>query len=134
MTDDRADENEALDDELKEPAFDLRDRTFDFALRIIRLYKALPDSGEAHVLGKQLLRSGTSVGANYREAHRGRSKPEFSSKIGDCLKALDETSYWLDLLSHAQIVPAAKLTNLQDENHQLLAIFTTIAKKTKANL
>jgi four helix bundle protein len=132
MNDDQVAENESLDEELREPAFDLRDRTFDFALRIIRLYNALPESDEARVLGKQLLRSGTSVGANYREAHRGRSKPEFILKIGDCLKELDETSYWLDLLSHANIVPAAKLANLQDETHQLLAIFTTIAKKTKA--
>lgn len=134
MNNNQADGNEPLEDELKEPAFDLRDRTFDFSLRIIRLYTALPGSDEARVLGKQLLRSGTSVGANYREAHRGRSKPEFISKIGDCLKELDETNYWLDLLSHANIVPAAKLANLQDETHQLLAIFTTIAKKTKANL
>ena len=134
MNDDQAAENESLDEELREPAFDLRDRTFDFALRIIRLFSALPKTDEAGILGKQLLRSGTSVGANYREAHRGRSKPEFISKIGDCLKELDETSYWLDLLSHANIVPAAKLANLLDETHQLLAIFTTIAKKTKASL
>lgn len=134
MNDDQAAENESLDEDSREPAFDLRDRTFDFALRIIRLFSALPKTDEAGILGKQLLRSGTSVGAHYREAHRGRSKAEFVSKIGDCLKELDETSYWLDLLSHANILAAAKLANLQDETHQLLAIFTTIAKKTKASL
>ena len=108
-------------------------RTFDFALRIIRLFKALPQIDEARVLGKQVLRSGTAVGANYREAHRGRSKPEFISKIGDCLKELDETSYLLDLLAHARMVPAPRLASLLDETHQLLAIFSTISKKSKAN-
>lgn len=122
---------ESQEDDLREPAFDLRDRTFDFALRIVRLYNFLPDTQEARLLGEQVLRSGTSVGAHYREAHRGRSKPEFSAKIGDCLKELDQTSYWLDLLAHANILPANRLAHLQDESHQLLAIFTTIAKKSK---
>lgn len=126
--------NDLLEDDLREPAFDLRDRTFDFALRIVRLFTSLPRSEEACVLGKQLLRSGTSVGANYREAHRGRSKPEFIAKIGDCLKELDETLYWLDLLAHTNIVPSPRLSGLQDETYQLLAIFTTISKKTKSNL
>ena len=134
MNEDQASENESIEDEAREPAFDLRDRTFDFSLRIIRLFTSLPHTDEARVLGKQALRSGTAVGANYREAHRGRSKPEFISKIGDCLKELDETSYWLDLLAHANIVPANRLSHLQDETHQLLAIFTTIAKKTKASI
>ena len=127
-------EMDSPEDEAQEPAFDLRDRTFDFALRIIRLFAALPKTDQAIILGKQVLRSGTSVGANYREAHRGRSKPEFISKIGDCLKELDETSYWLDLLAHSNILPPTRLSNLQDETHQLLAIFTTISKKSKANL
>ena len=83
------------------------------------------------MLGRQALRSGTSVGANYREACRARSKPEFIAKIGDCLKELDETAYWLELLVEAEIIPATKLTALHDECDQLLAIFTTIAKKTK---
>ena len=76
----------------------LGQRTMDFGLRIIRMYGALPKSEEARVLGKQALRSGTSVGANYREAQRARSKSEFISKIGDCLKELDETAYWLELI------------------------------------
>lgn len=112
---------------------DLQIRTKDFALRVIRMYSALPKSTEAQVLGKQVLRSGTSVGANYREANRSRSKPEFIAKIGDCLKELDETSYWLELLAESSIVPNAKLAHLRDECDQLLAIFTTISKKTKAN-
>jgi len=112
---------------------DLQIRTKEFALRVIRMYSALPKSTEAQVLGKQVLRSGTSVGANYREANRARSKPEFIAKIGDCLKELDETAYWLELLAESSLVPNAKLADLHDECDQLLAIFTTISKKTKAN-
>jgi four helix bundle protein len=112
---------------------DLQIRTKEFALRVIRMYSALPKSTEAQVLGKQVLRSGTSVGANYREANRARSRPEFIAKIGDCLKELDETAYWFDLLAESLIVPQAKLVELRDECDQLLAIFTTISKKAKTN-
>lgn len=112
---------------------DLRDRTKAFALRVIRMYSALPKTTVAQVLGKQSLRSGTSVGANYREAHRARSKPEFISKIGDCLKELDETAFWLELLVEGLVVPPAKLAPLRDECDQLLAIFTTISIKSKSN-
>lgn len=134
INDDQNAEAESFEPESREPAFDLRDRTFDFALRIIRLFSALPQSGEARFLGEQLLRSGTAVGADYREAHRGRAKPEFVAKIADCLKSLDETAYWIDLLIHANVVPATRLSSLQDETHQLLAIFTTISKRTKVSL
>ena len=70
---------------------DLKDRTKKFALGVIGMYLALPKTTVAQVLGKQVLRSGTSVGANYREASRGRSKAEFVAKMGDCLKELDKT-------------------------------------------
>jgi four helix bundle protein len=83
------------------------------------------------VLGKQALRSGTSVGANYREAHRARSKAEFISKIGDCLKEGDETLYWLELLVEESFVPAKRLQPLVDEANELVAIFTTISKRAK---
>lgn len=116
----------------KEPPFDLRDRTKDFALRIVRMFTDLPETDEARILGEQALRSGTAVGAHYREAHRHRGKPEFHSKISECLKELDETAYWLELLIDGRLVPAAKLSSLQDETHQLLAILTTIAKNAKA--
>ena len=106
-------------------------RTKEFALRVIRLYTALPKRMEAQVLGRQVLRSGTSVGANYREAQRSRSRLEFVSKIGDCLKELDETAYWLELLAESNAVPAARLGPLGDECDQLLAILTTISKKAK---
>lgn len=108
-------------------------RTKEFALRVIRVYSALPKSTEAQVLGKQVLRSGTSIGANYREASRSRSKPEFIAKVGDCLKELDETAYWLELLAESSVVPTAKLADLRDECNQLLAIFTAISKKAKAS-
>jgi four helix bundle protein len=121
------------DEEKKQEPKDLQIRTKEFALRVIRMYSSLPKSTEAQVLGKQVLRSGTSVGANYREANRARSKPEFIAKIGDCLKELDETAYWFELLVESSLVPTAKLADLRDECDQLLAIFTTISKKAKAN-
>ena len=113
------------------PPYELRERTKLFGLRIVRMFVALPKTDEARVLGKQVLRSGTSVGANYREAHRARSKPEFISKVGDCLKELDESAYWLELLTESGIVPPAKLASLQDEANQLIAILTTISKSAK---
>ena len=112
---------------------DLQVRSREFALRVIRMFVALPKTTEAQVLGKQVLRSGTSVGANYREANRSRSKAEFVAKIGDCLKELDETAYWLELFVESSIVPDVKLADPQDECDRRLAIFTTISKKTKAN-
>jgi four helix bundle protein len=112
---------------------DLVERTTEFALRVVKMFVALPKTEEARVLGKQVLGSGTSVGANYREAQRARSKAEFISKIGDCLKELDETSYWLELLVRSDIVPETKLAALRNENNQLLAIFTTISKKAKGS-
>jgi four helix bundle protein len=97
------------------------------------MYSALPKSTEARVLSKQVLRSGTSIGANYREANRSRSKLEFVAKIGDCLKELDETAYWLEPLAESSMVPKARLAELRDECDKLLPIFTTISKKAKAN-
>src|ERR1035441_10670395 len=110
---------------------DLKIRTKAYARRIIHLYTSLPKETVAQVLGKQLLRSGTSVGANYREANRGRSKAEFISKMGDSLKELEETAYWLELLTDERIVRRAKMELLLDETSQLNAIFTTIIKKSR---
>ncbi len=89
------------------------------------------ETREAQVLGKQLLRSGTSVGANYREAHRGRSKPEFIAKCGDSLRELEESAYWLELLVDAGLADAAKLQLLRQECDELTAIFVTIIKKAR---
>src|ERR1039457_1198234 len=113
-------------------AKDLKLRTKAFALRVIKMSSKLPKSDAvAQVLGKQVLRSGTSVGANYREASRGRSKAEFISKISDCLKEIEETEYWLELLVDSGVVAAAQMADLLDETRQLIAIFTTIDKNAK---
>ena len=113
---------------------DLRLRTKEFALRIIRMFTALPRTEVAQVLGKQVLRSGTSVGANYCEAYRARSRAEFIAKMGDCLKELDETLYWLELLIEAGIISQHKLSGLVDETHQITAIFVSIINTTKRSL
>jgi len=91
-------------------------------LRIIRLFGTLPKTTEAQLLGKQLLRSGTSVGANYREAHRGRNKPEFIAKCGDSRREPEESSYWLELLVEGGIVAAKDLQLLRRECDELTAI------------
>ena len=111
---------------------ELKTRTRSYALDVIRLYTALPRSPVEQVLGKQFLRAGTSVGANYREACRARSDAEFTAKIGDSLKELEETMYWLELLQDSTGTPNGKLAALIDETNQLTAIFTTITKKVKA--
>ena len=111
---------------------DLRDRTKDFALRIMRMFSSLPKTTEAQTLGKQVLRSGTAAGANYREAYRGRSKAEFISKCGDSLRELEETGCWLELLVDGKIVKPTKLSALRQECNELIAIFVTILKRSKA--
>ena len=83
------------------------------------------------MLGKQVLRSGTSIGANYREAHRGRSKAEFIAKVGDSLRELGETAYWLELLVEGKIGTTSKLEPLHKETDELTAIFVTILKRSK---
>lgn len=113
-------------------SLDLRERTKAFALRIIKLYTALPKSTEAQVLGKQVLRSGTSVGAHYREATRARSSAEFISKIEGGLQELEETVYWIELLSDAKIFTPEKLKNLLEEADALIAILVTCVKTAKA--
>lgn len=118
---------------MAEDKHDLRNRTKAFALRIIRLYAALPKTTEAQVIGKQLLRSGTSVGAHYREASRAKSTPDFISKMQGGLQELDETDYWLELLGDSKIVPYARLTDLRTEANELIAIFVASVKTAKKN-
>jgi four helix bundle protein len=110
---------------------DLRERTTDFALRIMRLYGALPKTGMAQILGKQILRNGTSVGAQYREARRSRSNAEFVSKMGGALQEIEETAYWLELLIKGNIVPAKRLDDLYHETNELTAIFYSSIKTAK---
>jgi four helix bundle protein len=111
---------------------DLKKRTRHFAIRIIRLYSVLPKSTEAQVLGTQVLRSGTSVGAQYREAQHAKSDADFISKIEGSLQELEETAYWLELIEEMQLFPAKKLEPIYAETRELIAIFVTIAKNTKA--
>lgn len=110
---------------------DLRMRTKAYALRIIRLYISLPKTTEAQVIGRQLLRSGTSSGAHYREATRARSKAEFVSKIEGGLQELDESAYWLELLVESGIVTQALLVDLCAETDELIAMFTASAITAK---
>jgi four helix bundle protein len=111
--------------------FDLKQRTKNFALRIIKLFSSLPKSPEAQVIGKQILRSGTSVGAQYREACRSRSNSEFISKMQSSLQELDETAYWLELLVEGEMVSADQLSELRKETDELIAIFVSSVKTAR---
>lgn len=113
------------------PPEDLRKRTKTFALRIIRLYVALPKTTEAQVLGKQVLRAGTSIGAHYAESQRAKSDADFINKFQTALQELDETIYWLELIIEANIYNQERVKPLIDETNELIAIFTTIVKKIK---
>jgi four helix bundle protein len=111
---------------------DLRGRTKRFALGIIRLYSDLPKNTLAQVLGRQLLRSGTSVGAHYREAFRSRSNAEFTSKIEGGLQELEESVYWMELLQDSGTATSDGLVALMTEADQLTRILVTCVKKVKA--
>jgi four helix bundle protein len=105
-------------------AEELKDRTKQFGLRIIKLIEVLPLSMTSKVIGNQLLRSGTSVGANYRSACRGRSKPDFIAKLGVAIEEADESLYWMELLVEAKIIPEDRLTSLMQEANEIIAILT----------
>ena len=112
---------------------DLKSRTKKFALSIIRLYASLPERKmEVQIIGKQVVRSGTSVGAHYRESCRARSNAEFISKMQVGLQELEETLYWLELLSELRVSDANSLTALCKEATELLAIFVTSIKTAKS--
>lgn len=115
----------------KGDAVPLRERTRDFALRVIRMYAALPHTTEARVIGKQCLRSGTSVGAHYREGLRGRSEAEVISKLEGALQELEETRYWFKLLIGADILSQEELASLSDEADQLTAILVTCVSRAQ---
>lgn len=112
----------------------LRDRTKAFALRVIKMYCRLPKRTEAQVLGKQVLRAGTSVAANYREASRARSDAELISKLGAVEQEFDETLLWLELLVESGIVPEARMAPLHQEADELLRMTVAAIKTTKKNL
>lgn len=109
----------------------LKKRTRTFSLRVIRLFRSLPKTEEARIIGKQLLRSGTSVGANYRACCRARSPKEFISKMGIVIEETDESLFWLDLLCAAEIFSEARLRDITDEAEQLLRIFVRSADTSR---
>ena len=107
---------------------ELKRRTKRFALAIIRLVGALPRNEAARIIGGQMLRSGTSVGANYRAACRARSRAEFASKLAVAEEEADETLYWLELLAESGLMEAERLRELIKEADELMAIFTASRK------
>ena len=112
---------------------ELKKRTKQFVLRVIRLTEALPHTRTGEVLGRQLLRSGTSVGANYRAACRGRSRADFISKIGVVEEEADESQYWLELILEAGLLPSQQVSELTREASELTAIFTATGRSAKRN-
>ena len=108
----------------------MQQRTKQFALRIIKLYQALPKTDEAQILGKQILRAGTSVGSNYRAACRSRSVKEFYSKVSIVIEEADESMFWLELLIESGIVKASLLRDLISENEEIVKILVTARKNT----
>jgi len=116
----------------RKPLQDLRTRTKQFASSVIRLYCSLPKNGtEVQIIGRQFLRSGTSVAANYREASRARSDADFISKIETCAQESDETQLWLELLRDDCRIKSESMESLLGEVDQLIAIFVTMSKNVK---
>ena len=111
---------------------DFQKRTFDYALRIVRLVDALPKSETSRILGKQLLRSGTSVGANSRAARRSRARAEFISKPGIVEEEADESLFWIELLTAAGKISANKVESLLKETNEILAIAVASIKTARS--
>ena len=110
---------------------DLKDRTRKYALRIIKLYLSLDKSTVSKVIGKQILRSGTSVGAQFREGCRAKSDADLISKLQGSIQELEESIYWMELLVEAEIIKKEKLEPLMQESEELIAIFISIICKLK---
>jgi len=109
----------------------LRARTKDFAIRVIHLFQALPQTKEAQIIGTQLLRCGTSVGANYRSACHARSRADFISKIGVVTEEADESVFWIELLSDLKVMKKERLEDLLQEARELTAIFAASRQTAK---
>lgn len=111
---------------------EMADRTKKFALRIINLVDSLPDSSAGRTLGSQLIRSGTSIGANYREASRAGTKKHFTSILTISLREADETLYWLELLEESGLIKPTLLSPLRSECNELVAILAASVKTAKS--
>ena len=114
-------------------AVKMQARTMDFAVEVVKLFVKLPKTDEARVLGKQLLRVGTSVGANYRAVCRSKSDADFISKMGTVVEEADESGFWLDLLENSGACSGAAVRSLQTEANELLRIFSTSLNTAKQN-
>ncbi len=115
----------------KDFAKQLEQRTKSFALNVLKLTAKLPDTPEAKVIRYQLAKSGTSVGANYREANRSRSKADFKNKISICIGEASESGYWLELIDEASLLKQKMISEILIESNELLAIFTSIRANLK---
>jgi four helix bundle protein len=113
---------------------DLKDKTKKFSLRIIKLADNLPQTRTGTVIAKQIVRSATSIGANYRAACRARSKADFISKITIVEEEADETMYWLEIINEASLISSNRLKDLIKEPDELVAIFTSSGKTAKLNI
>ena len=119
--------------DVQAPPYDITERTTQYALRIIRLYRYLENDSVGRILGKQLLRSGTSVGANVFESRGAQSRADFIAKMSIAYKEILETGYWLRLLTESDVVSQNRLDDLVDETRQLTKILATILIKAKQN-
>ena len=111
-----------------------KNKSFAFAIRVVNLYKYLCDEKKEYVLSKQLLRSGTSIGANVSEAQHGQSKPDFGSKMNIALKEANETEYWLRLLYETNYLDENQFKSLYKDIDELISILVSICKTTNQNL
>jgi four helix bundle protein len=112
---------------------ELRLRTKQFPLRILHLFRSLPKSEEGRVIGRQLLRAGTAVAANYRAVGRARSRAEFIAKKGIVVEEIDEVVFWLELIADGRLVPSSRLADLQKEANELLAILAASQHTAKSH-
>ena len=110
---------------------ELKKRTKQFALRVMKLVDSLPNTTAGRTVGNQLIRAGTSVGANYRAACRGRSKAEFAAKVGTVAEEADECCFWIELISEGSLLEERLVEPLLDEANELTTIFTASAKTTR---
>ncbi|MFZ1220414.1 MAG: four helix bundle protein [Chthoniobacterales bacterium] len=115
----------------EQPNRDFRERTFQFGIRCVRLVESLPKAMPAQVIGRQLLRAGTSVGANYRAAVRGRSRADFISRMGIVEEECDEALYWIDVLVELRTVSLARVEELRQEANEIIAITVSSIKTAR---
>lgn len=108
----------------------IEEKSFDFAVRIVNLYKHLTDNKKEFVMSKQLLKSGTSIGANVSESQKAQSKADFHSKMAIALKEANETLYWLTLLHRTDFLNKKEFESIESDNREIIAILTAVCRKT----